>query len=104
MFGHTPLQETLAPGRYTLELRLPAHQRFRDTIEIEAGQEVVVSPLLVYETEQMVVEQTPWYENKWVWIGAASVLVTTSIITAVALTADRKTDAGYPSIRIETTQ
>ena len=104
MFGHTPLQEALAPGGYALEVRLSDHQTFKKNVEIEAGQEVTLAPMLLYEAPMVETQQEPWYRNKWVWIGAASVIVTTSIITAVALTADDTADAGYPTIRIETTQ
>ncbi|MEE2758126.1 MAG: PEGA domain-containing protein, partial [Myxococcota bacterium] len=104
MFGHTPLQEALAPGQYAVEVRLPDHQVFKKSVGIEAGQEVTLAPLLIYEATMLVTPTEPWYRNKWIWIGAASVIVTTSIITAVALTADDSTAAGYPTIRVDTTQ
>ena len=105
MYGHTPFSEALSPSQYDVELRLPGHRVYRQRVELKAGRQSKLAPLLVFAPSVEQREASPWYKNKWVWVGVGSVLLVTTVVTAVAVTADDNASTGdFPMVNISTSE
>lgn len=69
--GVTPLEVELEQGGHTVELSAPKHKPGRTDIMVTAGQtQEVTVPL-----DRDIPPKKPWYMNRYVWAGAAAVVV-----------------------------
>ncbi len=99
--GQLPFKDIVDPGRFDLTVRAVDYLPDRRSLVIEAGETNRLDVQLVFRPDQELTVQSPWYENYWIWIGTAGVIVTAAVTTAV-LVGDPSTDSGPNIIRVET--
>lgn len=78
--GVTPLEIELDAGGHRLEVAAPSYKRHRTELVVNAGQTREVSVPL----DRDIPPKQPWYMNKYVWAGAAAVVVGGIIIGVAA--------------------
>lgn len=100
--GQIPFRGTVEPGRHDVEVRAPGFTSYFSPLELSPGEEKQIDVNLVRIPEQLPVSVEAWYENAWVWAGAASVVLTAVIAGVVAASEDGATDSKRPLIRVET--
>ena len=101
-FGRTPIRDVLETGQHTVVMKAPQYLEFRTEIDVEAGQEIMLNPDLIPAPAPPPPQSEAWYQNRWIWVGTAGVVLTTALALAIATSNQESGGQQYPSIVIET--
>ena len=100
--GQIPFRGTIEPGRHDVEVRAPGFTSYLGPVELNPGEEKRIDISLIRLPEELPVSVESWYENEWVWAGAAGVVLTAVIAGVVAASDDDTAASKRPLIRVET--